>query len=113
MAFDKQAQHVLDLIEEAGRPAFQTMMPPEARRVFRETRFPLQATAPKIASSTDRDIAGPGAGGSPSASIGRSRALPARRCRRWYTITAAAGRSAISIPTTSSAAPSPIAPAAP
>jgi len=60
MTLDRQARDVLDLIERAGRPGFQTMSASEARRVYRETRFPLQAAPPRIDSSTDRQIAGPG-----------------------------------------------------
>jgi acetyl esterase len=60
MALDKQAQHVVDIIAQAGRPGYQTMTAPEARRAYKETRGPLQAAAPEIASSVDRSIAGPG-----------------------------------------------------
>jgi acetyl esterase len=60
MTLDKQAQHVIDIIARAGRPGYQTMTAPEARLAYKETRGPLQAAAPEIASSVDRRIAGPG-----------------------------------------------------
>src|SRR5947207_8932462 len=60
MTLDPQARYVLDLIAQAGRPAYPTMTAAEARRVYRETRGPLQVSPPEIAAVTDRSIAGPG-----------------------------------------------------
>ncbi|HEX3497737.1 MAG TPA: alpha/beta hydrolase [Stellaceae bacterium] len=60
MALDKQAQHVIDLIVQAGRPGYQTMTAPEARLAYKETRGPLQAPPPEVAEVVERSIDGPG-----------------------------------------------------
>ncbi|MBV9523734.1 MAG: alpha/beta hydrolase [Alphaproteobacteria bacterium] len=60
MGLDPQARRVLDLLAAAGRPGPHMVPAPEARRLYRETRGPLQAAAPEVASVADRTIPGPG-----------------------------------------------------
>ncbi|MGH7125325.1 MAG: alpha/beta hydrolase [Stellaceae bacterium] len=46
---DPDAQRVLDLIREAGRPPYETLTPPEAREVYRTGRRVLQPDPPEVA----------------------------------------------------------------
>ncbi|HEU4368993.1 MAG TPA: alpha/beta hydrolase [Methylomirabilota bacterium] len=49
-ALDPQAQAVIDLVIKAGRPAYHTISPKEARQLFRETRPASTPTPPEIGS---------------------------------------------------------------
>ena len=46
---DADAQRVLDLIREAGRPPYETLTPPEAREFYRAGRRILQPDPPEVA----------------------------------------------------------------
>ena len=46
---DPDAQHVLYLIREAGRPPYETLTPPEAREFYRAGRRILQPEPPQVA----------------------------------------------------------------
>ncbi len=48
-ALDPDAQRVLDLIREAGRPPYETLTPPEAREFYRAGRRILQPEPPEVA----------------------------------------------------------------
>src|SRR5216110_503685 len=48
MALDPQCQAVLDLVIKAGRPAYHTLSPKDARQLFRETRPASTPTPPEI-----------------------------------------------------------------
>ena len=51
------AQRVLDLIKEAGRPPYETLPPAEARELYRKSRHVLQPEPPPVAAV--RDLAAP------------------------------------------------------
>jgi len=51
------AQKVLDLIRESGRPPYETLPPAEARELYRKSRFVLQPDPPPVAAV--RDLAAP------------------------------------------------------
>ena len=46
---DPDAQRVLDLIRESGRPPYETLTPPEAREFYRAGRRVLQPDPPEVA----------------------------------------------------------------
>src|SRR5579862_2533152 len=46
---DPDAQRVLDLIREAGRPPYETLTPSEAREFYRAGRRILQPDPPQVA----------------------------------------------------------------
>jgi acetyl esterase len=50
MALDPQVQAVLDLVATAGRPAYHTLSPKDARQLFLETRPASTPTPPEIGS---------------------------------------------------------------
>jgi acetyl esterase len=49
MALDPDAQRVLDLIREAGRPPYETLTPPEARALYRDSRRVFAPEPPEVA----------------------------------------------------------------
>jgi acetyl esterase len=49
MALDPDAQRVLDLIRDSGRPSVETMAPPEARAFYRTSRGALQPEPEQVA----------------------------------------------------------------
>jgi len=49
-ALDPQVQAVIDLVVKAGRPAYHTLSPKDARQLFRETRPAATPTPPQIGS---------------------------------------------------------------
>ena len=51
---DPQAKALLEQVAAAGRPAIHTLPAPEARRVYRESRLPLQPDPPPVARTEDR-----------------------------------------------------------
>jgi acetyl esterase len=53
MALDPQIAAVLEAAAKAGRPLLQTLSPDEARKMFRETRVPLQPPPPEMARVED------------------------------------------------------------
>ncbi|MDF3073174.1 MAG: alpha/beta hydrolase [Alphaproteobacteria bacterium] len=53
MALDPQIAAVLEAAAKAGRPLLQTLSPDEARKMFRETRVPLQPPPPEMARVDD------------------------------------------------------------
>lgn len=59
MTLDPQAKALLDLVVQAGRPAYHTLAPAEARRLYRETRQSLEPPRPEVAAVLDRTIPGP------------------------------------------------------
>jgi len=59
MALDPQVVSVIDLIVKAGRPAYHTLSPKEARRLFLETRPASTPPAPQIGVVRDLTADGP------------------------------------------------------
>src|SRR5256712_13703393 len=59
MALDPQAANVIDLIVKSGRPAYHTLSPKEARRLFLETRPASTPPAPQIGAVRDVSAEGP------------------------------------------------------
>ena len=59
MALDPQVVSVIDLIVKAGRPAYHTLSPKEARRLFLETRPASTPPAPQIGAVRDLTADGP------------------------------------------------------
>src|SRR2546425_607393 len=59
MALDPQAANVIDLIIKSGRPAYHTLSPKEARRLFLETRPASTPPAPQIGAVRDVSAEGP------------------------------------------------------
>lgn len=53
MALDPQVAALLEAAAKAGRPLLHTLSPEEARRMFRETRVPLQPPPPEMARVDD------------------------------------------------------------
>src|SRR2546425_45916 len=53
MALDPQAANVIDLIIKSGRPAYHTLSPKEARRLFLETRPASTPPAPQLGAVRD------------------------------------------------------------
>ncbi|MGE0151882.1 MAG: alpha/beta hydrolase [Reyranellaceae bacterium] len=53
MALDPQVAALLEAAAKAGRPLLHTLAPEEARRMFRETRVPLQPSPPAMALVAD------------------------------------------------------------
>ena len=102
------ARALIDLIAQRGLPPMHTLTPVDARRFYRDRRAFTQPDPPRGRRGARARAATARAGRSRCASIGRSRrrATLARCCRCSSTSTAAAGRSAISTPTTSCAASS-------
>lgn len=56
---DPEAKTLLEQIAKAARPPIHTLSAVEARRVYRESRLPLQPDPPDVASTDDRQITGP------------------------------------------------------
>jgi acetyl esterase len=56
---DPDAQRVLDLIREAGRPPYETLTPDEAREFYRAGRRILQPEPPEVAEVRDLRAAAP------------------------------------------------------
>jgi len=59
MALDPQVASVIDLIVKSGRPAYHTLSPKEARRLFLETRPASTPPAPQIGAVRDLTADGP------------------------------------------------------
>ncbi|MFM7779969.1 MAG: alpha/beta hydrolase, partial [Alphaproteobacteria bacterium] len=59
MTLDAGAQHVLNLIKEAKRPAFNTLTPAEAREVSAASRRVMQPDPPEVALVEDLKCPGP------------------------------------------------------
>jgi acetyl esterase len=59
MALDPTVRKLLDLAVASGRPAINALPPPEARRMMRETRLPVQGAFLESVVSEDRRIPGP------------------------------------------------------
>ena len=59
MALDPQVASVIDLIVKSGRPAYHTLSPKEARRLFLETRPASTPPAPQIGVVRDLTADGP------------------------------------------------------
>src|SRR6266704_212656 len=59
MALDPQAANVIDLIIKSGRPAYHTLSPKEARRLFLETRPASTPPAPQLGAVRDVSAEGP------------------------------------------------------
>src|SRR3989441_7646407 len=60
MALDPQAQEVINLAIKAGRPAYNTLSPKDARQLFRETRPASTPTPPEIGAVRTLVAEGPG-----------------------------------------------------
>jgi len=56
---DPDAQRILDLIREAGRPPYETLTPQEAREVYRAGRRILQPDPQKVAEMRDLEAPAP------------------------------------------------------
>jgi acetyl esterase len=56
---DPDAQRVLDLIREAGRPPYETLTPPEAREFYRAGRRILQPDPPEVAEVRNLEASAP------------------------------------------------------
>ena len=61
MPLDPDAQTILDMVREAGRPAFETLTPAEARALYKAGREAL--AAPPMAVAEIRELSMPGPGG--------------------------------------------------
>ena len=59
MILDPDAQRVLDMIKAAGRPAFNTLSPEEARGFFAAGRTVLQPDPEEVAEARDLEAPGP------------------------------------------------------
>ncbi|MBI3513515.1 MAG: alpha/beta hydrolase [Proteobacteria bacterium] len=59
MALDPDAQRVLDLIRESGRPPYETLQPSEARELYRKGRTVLQPDPPSVAEVRDLEAPAP------------------------------------------------------
>jgi acetyl esterase len=59
MALDPQVQAVLEMVVKAGRPAYHTLSPKEARQLFIETRPASTPTPPEIGSVKNLTADGP------------------------------------------------------
>jgi len=59
MILDPDAQRVLDMIKAAGRPAFNTLTPDEARAFFAAGRTIMQPDPPEVAEMRDLEAPGP------------------------------------------------------
>jgi len=59
MILDPDAQCVLDMIKAAGRPAFNTLSPAEARGFFAAGRTVMQPDPPEVAELRDLEAPGP------------------------------------------------------
>ncbi|MCW5745421.1 MAG: alpha/beta hydrolase [Alphaproteobacteria bacterium] len=59
MALDPTVRKLLDLAIAAGRPAINSLSPPEARKMMRDTRPPVQGPFLDTVASEDRRIPGP------------------------------------------------------
>ena len=60
MALDPQVQEVIKLVIKAGRPAYNTLSPKDARQLFRETRPASTPTPPEIGAVKNVTADGPG-----------------------------------------------------
>src|SRR3989454_12727258 len=60
MALDREARAVIDLVIKAGRPAYHTLSPKDARQLFRETRQASTPTPPEIGAVKNLTADGPG-----------------------------------------------------
>ena len=79
MALDPQVQAVLELVAKAGRPAYHTLSPKDARQLFLETRPASTPTPPEIG-SVKNVVAETPPERSRCGSTGRP-VSPRRRCR--------------------------------
>ena len=59
MPLDPDAQRVLDLIRESGRPPYETLQPAEARELYRRGRTVLQPDPPPVAEVRDLEAPAP------------------------------------------------------
>lgn len=59
MILDPDAQRVLDMIKAAGRPAFNTLSPDEARAFFAAGRTVMQPEPPEVAEMRELEAPGP------------------------------------------------------
>src|SRR5262245_33227585 len=59
MALDPTVRKLLDMAAASGRPAINSLPPPEARQMMRDTRPPVQGPFLESVASDDRRIAGP------------------------------------------------------
>jgi acetyl esterase len=59
MGLDPDAQRVLDLIRESGRPPYETLQPAEARELYRKGRVVLQPDPPAVAAVRDLEAPAP------------------------------------------------------
>src|ERR1700735_5240794 len=59
MAIDPDTQAVLEMIRVAGRPAFETLTPDEARQAYSNSRKVLQPPPEEVADVADSSIPGP------------------------------------------------------
>ncbi len=85
MTLDPDAQTVLDMVKAAGRPAFHTITPAEARVFYAAGRTVLQPEPQAVAEV--RDLAAPGAGGEIKLRLYRGAATKAGEtlpCLVWY-----------------------------
>src|SRR5687767_8550400 len=48
MALDPQARAVIDMVIKAGRPAYNTLSPKDARQMYKDTRAASTPTPPEI-----------------------------------------------------------------
>src|SRR5215469_6676580 len=56
---DADAERVLDLIRQSGRPPYETLAPAEARELYRKGRTVLQPDPPDVAEVSDLSAPGP------------------------------------------------------
>jgi acetyl esterase len=59
MTLDPDAQRVLELMRESGRPALETLTPAEARAFYRSSRAALQREPPEVAEVKQLSAPGP------------------------------------------------------
>lgn len=59
MALDPTVRKLLDMAAASGRPAINSLPPPEARQMMRDTRAPVQGAVLDSVASDDRRIPGP------------------------------------------------------
>src|SRR5262245_43120703 len=71
MPLDATVRKLLDLAIASGRPALNSLPPPEARQMMRETRLPVQGPFLDSVASEDRRI--PGSAGEMAIRIYRSK----------------------------------------
>ena len=59
MKMDPDARNVIELIKASGRPALNTMSPPEARQAYRDARKGVQPVLPDVAELRELSAPGP------------------------------------------------------